>query len=98
VLDLALLFIAQFSAVFLMGVQQQNVQGNHKVWAAITSLAIGVAMFYIVAVLAEVGRNGLLTAEGITYLTAGPIAIVSAMYVHPRLRKIINGGTNVKET
>ena len=85
--DCILIFICQFLFIFLLGIQQQNVTGRHYLAAAITSFILGVTGFYTMAVIAEMGKLGMFSPEGISYLLAGPLAIVVAIWSHDKLIK-----------
>jgi hypothetical protein len=52
---------------------------------------LGVSGFYVTASIAEAGKSGLWSEQGVAYLLAGPIAIVCAMKLHRRFRELING-------
>lgn len=86
-LDLVTIFVSQFVLIGLLGIQTMNVAGRHYVAAAITSFILGVASFHVTAVIAEVGRAGMFTDKWYTFLAAGPIAIVTAIFVYPRIKK-----------
>ena len=91
-LELLLIFAAQFSMVFLLGFQNQNVIGKHYIGAAITSTILGVSGFYITATIAQVGKSGVFSPEWWAYIAAGPIAIVLSMLLHPKIKNFINKG------
>jgi len=75
------LFASTFALVFLLGVQQLNVQHGHPVAAFATSLFIGISQLALYKLAPDAG--GL---EIAAYLAGGPLAIVCAMRVHPWLR------------
>lgn len=76
------LFASTFALVFLLGVQQLNVQHGHQLAAAATSLFIGISQLALYKLAPDAGG-----VEIAAYLTGGPLAIVCAMKVHPWLRK-----------
>lgn len=76
-----ILFASTFALVFLLGVQQLNVQHGHPVAAAATSLFIGISQLALYKLAPDAGG-----VEIAAYLAGGPIAIVCAMKVHPWLR------------
>lgn len=75
------LFASTFALVFLLGVQQLNVQHGHRGAASITSLFIGISQLALYKLAPDAG--GLEVAG---YLAGGPLAIICAMAVHPWLR------------
>ncbi len=74
----ATLFLSAFATVFLLGIQQQNVQGRHYVLAAITSLGIGIAQIFLWRLVPEASAS-----EIVATLAGGPVGIISAMVAHP---------------
>lgn len=77
-----ILFLSAFSTVFLLGFQQQNVIGRHYIAAAIVSLGIGTAQITLWRYVPSANP-----AEIISTLLGGPVGIVAAMYLHPKLIK-----------
>ena len=75
------IFLACFAVVFLLGIQQLNVNGRHYLAAMLTSYGIGTAQLFLLKVMPQ-PTTGL---EVAAYLNAGPIAIACAMYAHPWL-------------
>jgi hypothetical protein len=84
----AALFLASFGLVFLLGVQQLNVQGGHKAAAALTSVAIGLCNLVVLKV-APGPTNAL---EVVGFLAGGPVGIVAAMVAHPILSRRFGRG------
>jgi hypothetical protein len=76
------LFASTFALVFLLGVQQLNVQHGHQVAAFFTSLFIGCSQLALYKMAPDAGG-----IEIACYLAGGPLAIICAMKVHPWLRK-----------
>ncbi len=76
----ATLFLSAFFTVFLLGIQQQNVQGRHFVAAMITSLGIGTAQIFLWRLVPEANAS-----EIAATLAGGPVGIAAAMWLHPRL-------------
>jgi len=74
-----LLFVSTFALVLALGLQSLNVNGGHKVLAALTSFAIGAANLAVLKVMP--GPTGWL--ELAAYLTGGPLGIVTSMMVRP---------------
>ena len=83
----ATLFLSAFATVFLLGIQQQNVQGRHYLAAIVTSLGIGAAQIFLWRLVPDANAG-----EIVATLAGGPVGIVAAMWAHPMLaRKIIGG-------
>lgn len=80
------LFASTFSLVFLLGVQQLNVQGRHYFAAFGTSIAIGLSQLALYKLAPDAG--GL---EIAAYLAGGPLGIVSAMRAHPWMKRRFGG-------
>jgi len=83
----ALIFIAQFSMIFLLGWQQQNVAKRLYVNAAITSMLLGIAGWFTVTIMATMRTFDILSIVFAAYIVAGPIAIVLSMYAHDHIFK-----------
>lgn len=77
------LFASTFSLVFLLGVQQLNVQGRHYLAAFVTSIAIGLSQLALYKLAPDAG--GL---EIAAYLCGGPLGIVAAMKAHPLMKRV----------
>ncbi|MDO9052911.1 MAG: hypothetical protein Q7U37_03130 [Gallionella sp.] len=78
------LFLSTALLVFTLGIQQLNVQGNHYLLAALTSLLIGGAQIYLWRTMPDA------TVSEITAtLMGGPVGIIAAMYSHPRLVRLL---------
>lgn len=78
----AALFASTFALVFLLGVQQLNVQHGHQAAAFVTSIAIGGSQLALYKMAPDAGG-----VEIACYLAGGPLAIICAMRVHPWLRR-----------
>jgi hypothetical protein len=76
------LFASTFFVVFLLGVQQLNVQHGHQLAAFFTSIGIGMAQLALFKLAPDASGT-----EIAAYLTGGPIAIVCAMRAHPWMRR-----------
>lgn len=76
------LFASTFALVFLLGVQQLNVQHGHQAAAFVTSIAIGGSQLALYKMAPDAGG-----VEIAAYLSGGPLAIICAMRVHPWLRQ-----------
>lgn len=77
----ALLFAASFAVVFLLGLQQLNVQAGHRAAAFVTSVLIGTSTLVQFKLLPG-PTTGLDVAA---YLAGSAIGIVASMAAHPRL-------------
>jgi len=76
----AALFLSAFATVFLLGIQQQNVHGRHYLAAIVTSLGIGAAQIFLWRLVPS-ATPGEIAAT----LAGGPVGIVAAMWLHPRI-------------
>ncbi|HLX30765.1 MAG TPA: hypothetical protein VKV24_19995 [Casimicrobiaceae bacterium] len=76
-----ILFASTFGVVFALGLQSLNVNGGHRLLAAMTSFAIGSCQLALFKVLP--GPTS--PAEIACYLVGGPLGIVAAMGAHPWL-------------
>lgn len=76
------LFFSSFVTVFLLGAQQKNVQGNHYLAAAITSLGIGSAQIFLWRLIPSADMSQIAAT-----LAGGPVGIIAAMWAHPRLMR-----------
>lgn len=76
------LFSSSFLVVFLLGVQQLNVLHGHQLAAFLTSFGIGIAQLVLFKLAPDATGT-----EIAAYLCGGPVAIVTAMRVHPWLRR-----------
>lgn len=77
-----LLFLSQFATVFLLGIQSQNVFRGQFVGASITSIFIGSFQCLMWKKMPESTPS-----QMVAWLLAGPLAIVCAMWLHPRMFK-----------
>lgn len=90
VTEAALIFAAQFAMVMLLGLQSLNVNGRHYAGAAATSLLLGVCGYHITATIAAMNQDGFGSTAWWAFIIAGPCGIVTSIWLHPRLRKLIN--------
>lgn len=74
-----IVFLGTFATVFALGFQSQNVNQGHYKAAMLTSFAIGAGNLLILRMVPE--GDALAMAA---YLCAGPLAIVTSMWVHDR--------------
>lgn len=79
------IILATFGTVFLRGIQQLNTVGGHYIMAAITSYAIAFfEVSFLVSVVA-VGKESILSVG-----TGGALGVTAAMFLHPKIRGLIN--------
>lgn len=76
------LFLSAFSTVFLLAYQQQNVIGRHYIAAFVTSFGIGGAQIFLWRLVPDANASQIVAT-----LAGGPVGIVAAMYLHPRLMR-----------
>jgi hypothetical protein len=86
-----IVFIAQFFLIMLLGLQSINVNRGQKLLAAITSLLLGVSGFFVTGIVAQVYQQ--FQSQGVTitliaFLAAGPLGIITSIFIHPYLRRI----------
>lgn len=77
-------FIALFFMVFALGIQQLNVQHNHRIAAVFTSLFIGASQMVLFRLAPSADW-----AEIIAFMFGGSIGIYVAMAAHPWLVQVI---------
>jgi len=85
------LFAVTFALVFLLGIQQLNVQFNQRVQAWITSLAIA----WMQLLLLKLMPQPTTWLENAGYLLGGPFGILAAMSSHTRLTAFFNRWRNL---
>lgn len=78
------LFASTFCMVFALGIQQLNVQNDHRAAAMFTSLFIGASQMVLFKL-----APGADWAEIAAFLSGGPFGIYAAMAVHPWLVKLL---------
>lgn len=77
------LFAATFFLVLFLGLQSLNVNGGHKLMAAVTSF--GISSSNIVVLKTMPGPTGSL--EIAAYCIGGPVGILVSMLIHPWMVK-----------
>jgi hypothetical protein len=78
------LFASTFLLVMLLGLQSLNVNNGHH-WAAFfTSFGIGASNLVLFKLAPEAN-----TTEMAAYLLGGPLGILAAMWLHPRMARWI---------
>jgi len=80
ILDYTILFFASFSLVGLLGLQSKNVQGSKYIAAAVTSVAISIANFFFVKIVATGNYEALIIAS-----IAGACGIITAIYAYDKM-------------
>ena len=78
------LFCSTFALVFALGIQQLNVQNNHRTAAVFTSLFIGASQLVMFKLAPDASL-----AEAAAFLSGGPLGIYAAMVAHPQLVRIL---------
>jgi hypothetical protein len=78
-----ILFLSQFAVVFLLGFQSQSIRDNRYVAAMIGSCLIGASQLFQWKMMPKASPS-----EMAVWLMAGPLAIVSAMWLHPKVFRI----------
>lgn len=92
-IEAIMIFTSQFAMVFALGFQQMNVTGGHYFLAAIGSLVLGILAWVNVSIISSNNIDGLLGIVFWGYILAGPLAIMSSMYLH---RKYIKPKTSTQ--
>lgn len=82
-----LLFTATFSLVFALGLQSLNVNGGHRMLAALTSFGIGSAQLLLFKTLPGPTTDLDIAA----YLAGGPLGILASMWAHPWIVSLRRG-------
>ena len=86
-----IIFCSQFLCVFLLGIQSLMVRDSNCTGAAIGSLLIGVSQFYIFSVIGGLSVSDIGSTSFISFILAGPIAIVVSIKTHPLIVKTFKG-------
>lgn len=76
------LFLSQFAVVFLLGFQSQSIRDNRYAAASFGSLLIGLSQAFQWRTMPQATL-----VETSVWLCAGPLAIVMAMWLHPKMLK-----------
>lgn len=83
-MSLIALFASTFFMVFALGIQQLNVQNDHRAAAMFTSLFIGASQMVLFKLAPSADW-----AEIAAFLSGGPFGIYAAMAAHPWLVRVI---------
>ncbi|MBJ2129079.1 hypothetical protein JC525_09030 [Alteromonas sp. IB21] len=86
------IFISQFSVVFLLGIQSQMVRDANCIGAAVGSVLIGFSQFFVFSIIGGLAAGDMFTPEGIAFMTSGPLAIVASIKTHPYMVKHVFKG------
>lgn len=78
------LFVSTFVLVFALGLQSLNVNGRHYVAAFFTSFAIGASNLVLFKLAPDAGAM-----EVAAFMIGGPLGIITSMWAHPRLIKMM---------
>lgn len=81
-MKLALLFLSTFGSVFFLGLQSLTVNSGHKCLAMFNSLMIGFMSLFLYKTVPDLQS----WLEIGVFLVAGPLAIVTSMAMHGRLK------------
>ena len=87
--DNLILFVSEFLLVFLLGTQSINVVRGYYVAAAFTSLLLGICGWFAIGIIAESTTYDLTSFTFLSYIVAGPAAIISAMKFHSIMRNYL---------
>lgn len=82
--EAALVFVAQYVYILLLGLQSLNVQQRRFVGAAITSTLLGIGGFFVTSIVGS-AKGMTFTALWWGFVVSGPAGITTAMVIHPRL-------------
>lgn len=74
------LFASTYALVMLLGLQSLHVNKGHMVAAFLTSFGIGTANLVLFKMVPDAT-----TTEILAYLIGGPLGIITAMWLHPRI-------------
>jgi ABC-type phosphate transport system permease subunit len=86
--EVALIFLAQYFQILLLGIQSRNVQHSNIPGAVVASLMLGGLGLYMTTSIARSAVEGGTIAFYGAYLIAGPCGIASAIVLHDRFKKV----------
>ena len=72
-------FVCNFLMIFLLGTQTLHVTNHRCVWAATTSMALGLCGWTVTAIIAQHKDAALGSPVFLAYWIAGPVGSVCAM-------------------
>lgn len=88
-IELLIIFFAQFLCVYLLGLQSLMVRDANCTGAAIGSFLIGTAQFFNYALIGKLDLTDLFSATWWLFIVAGPVAIVISIKTHPLINKYV---------
>jgi hypothetical protein len=88
IVHLLYLFMATYGSVFFLGLQSLTVNSGHRALAFFNSLMIGCMSLFLYKTVPNVQS----IAEVLVYLFAGPLAILTSMAVHGRIKARLTRG------
>ena len=80
-----LIFISAVGIVFFLGLQSLSVNSGHKILAAVNSLVIGSFNLFLLKSLPDIDT----WQSTVAYLVGGPVGITLAIYLQPRIAKVL---------
>ncbi|MFJ3317177.1 hypothetical protein ACIPLR_17620 [Herbaspirillum huttiense] len=88
-----ILFMATFWVVLALGLQSLNVNGGYRLLACLTSFVIGGSNLVILKIIP--GPTEFIDCAA--YLAGGPVGILTAMWLHPRILTFMKAPKRHKE-
>lgn len=82
-----LIFSSQFAAVFLLGIQSLMVRDANCAGAAVGGVLISISQFFVYSSIGGLSTDDMLTAKGLAFMLASPVAIVASIKTHPYIVK-----------
>ena len=79
------IFISAVGIVFFLGLQSLSVNSGHKILAAVNSLVIGTFNLVLLKSIPNIES----WQSTIAYLVGGPVGITLAIYLHPKIARIL---------
>ena len=83
-----LVFVCQFSMIFLLGIQSLNVRDGKKLSAAITSLLLGITGWFITGTISSVYHEGMLSMVFFAFILSGPLGISFSIWLHAKFKGV----------
>jgi len=77
------IFLVQYLTILLLGVQSLNVRDGRYLCAAITSLFLGIAGWFVTGVVATAYKTNDIGVF-LCFITAGPCGIMSSMLLYEK--------------
>lgn len=76
------LFLASFLIVFLLGIQQLNVEHRKYLYSAITSVGITSANYFLFK---KLPTSNFEIVQFIFFSSGGALGVIASMYIHDKL-------------